>query len=311
MNKWIKDASLAWNLLNGVFILYKPPGIHHLNVRKTVIQNLCRDLNQMEIRPPNKYISIEGPTTKEMDVIVRDSYADDPLVVGPRYVVEDFKFFAANYVSPESSGVMVCGVNHGTRLINKLMGSKLTKFYKLKGIFGQARHNDFATGRIVEKSTWKKIKRFNIDNMCASMQASHQKKMFELCGIDMQTQAAYELAIKGPIRPADPRIPMVYNIKCIDFKPPEFTLEIVAINETDEHLKAIVAELGYKLHSTAYCSQIQCTQFGLFNVKDSLLSKYWDLQSIMSNISLCRKILQENPFMLNQEYAHLVKKTAE
>lgn len=42
MNKWTRDASLAWNVLNGVFILYKPPGIHYLNVRATVIQNLCR-----------------------------------------------------------------------------------------------------------------------------------------------------------------------------------------------------------------------------------------------------------------------------
>lgn len=133
----------------------------------------------MEVRPPNKYVSIEGPTTKEMDVIVRDSYADDPLVIGPRYDVQDFKLISANRVSQEASGVMVCGVNRGTGLVSKLKESKLTKFYKVKGIFGQARHNNFATGRIVEKSTWKKIKRFNVDNMCASMQASHQKKMFE------------------------------------------------------------------------------------------------------------------------------------
>jgi len=45
-----------------------------------------------------------------------------------------------------------------------------------------------------------------------------------LCGLDMQSQAAYELAVQGPIRPVDINIPMIYNIKCIDFKSPEFTL---------------------------------------------------------------------------------------
>ena len=40
----------------------------------------------------------------------------------------------------------------------------------------------------------------------------------------MQSQAAFDLAVKGPIRPADPKVPMIYTIKCIDFNPPEFTL---------------------------------------------------------------------------------------
>jgi len=40
----------------------------------------------------------------------------------------------------------------------------------------------------------------------------------------MQTQAAFQLAAKGLVRPADSNIPMIYNIKCIDFTSPEFTL---------------------------------------------------------------------------------------
>lgn len=48
--------------------------------------------------------------------------------------------------------------------------------------------------------------------------------MFRLCGLDMQSQAAYELAIQGLMRPADNQIPMIYTIKCVDFTSPEFTL---------------------------------------------------------------------------------------
>ena len=40
--KYTKDAKLVWNILNGVFTVYKPPGIHFLNIRETIIQNLCR-----------------------------------------------------------------------------------------------------------------------------------------------------------------------------------------------------------------------------------------------------------------------------
>lgn len=45
-----------------------------------------------------------------------------------------------------------------------------------------------------------------------------------LCGIDIQSQAAYELAVKGLLRPADSNIPMIYTVKCVDFSPPEFML---------------------------------------------------------------------------------------
>lgn len=133
----------------------------------------------MEVRPPMKHVAIEGPTNQEMKIVVRDSYADHPLVTGPRYQEEDFRLAGANLMSRESSGVLVCGINLGTKLIHNLRDSRLTKFYRLEGMLGQARDNDFATGRIVEKSTWRHIKRHHIDHMCALMQASHQRKMFE------------------------------------------------------------------------------------------------------------------------------------
>lgn len=47
---------------------------------------------------------------------------------------------------------------------------------------------------------------------------------FRFCGIDMQSQLAYDLAVKGTIRPANSKTPIIYGIKCIDFVGPEFTL---------------------------------------------------------------------------------------
>lgn len=47
---------------------------------------------------------------------------------------------------------------------------------------------------------------------------------FRLCGVDLQSQTAYELAAKGPIRPMDSKTPVIYGIKCVEFDPPNFTL---------------------------------------------------------------------------------------
>jgi 23S rRNA-/tRNA-specific pseudouridylate synthase len=137
------------------------------------------DINKLKQRALLKHVSIEGPTNKEMTVVVKDSYADNPLVVGPRYIETNFKMIPVNYLDEHTSGILVFAINYGRELGYALKQAHWTKFYKIKGILGQMRENNFITGSILEKSTWKHIKREYIDRICASMQASHQKMMFQ------------------------------------------------------------------------------------------------------------------------------------
>lgn len=125
--------------------------------------------------------------------------------------------------------------------------------------------------------------------------------MSSVCGVPIQSQAAYELAVQGPIRPASSKVPMVYSIKCIDFKPPEFTLEIVCMNEEEMFLKELIHTLGLQVRSTAACSQIQCFRFGIFTVEEALLKKNWDLKGITHSMAQCRHLLAKNNFMKNQK----------
>lgn len=133
----------------------------------------------MDVRPPDDYVVIEGNTNEKLEVVVRPNYGDDPLVVGPRYQSNDISLSAANHLTTDSSGVLICGINRGNLLINKIRESRPSRCYRLKGILGQATNNHFKTGKIVEKSTYRHIRRTHIDKICASMQSSHQKKMFE------------------------------------------------------------------------------------------------------------------------------------
>ncbi|XP_011640711.1 mitochondrial mRNA pseudouridine synthase Trub2 [Pogonomyrmex barbatus] len=308
VERLVFDSKIAWKALNGVFAVYKPPMVTYLNARDTIIYRLCEDLNSMRVRQPIKHVTIKGDTSKKLTVQIHPSYADHPLVVGPRYQPKDFKLMCANYLSKDMSGLMVCGINDGTMWAHKLKNSKSPTSYRVKGLLGQATDTYFITGRIVEKSTYKFIKRNIIDKICASMQAAHQKKMFELCGIDIQSQTAYELAVQGLIRPSDNNIPMIYNIKCIDFTSPEFTLEIVCINENDMYLKTLVHDLGMQLHSVATCTQIQCFRYALFNLNHALLKKHWALQNFCNNIEQCSAIIKENSYLLEQENPILTEK---
>lgn len=144
--------------------------------------------------------------------------------------------------------------------------------------------------------------------------------MFELCGVDLQTQAAFELAVQGPLRPSVTNIPLVYSMRCIDFRKPYFTigevideeesrtilniyfiiLEIHAVNESEAYLGILIHEIGLTLKTSAHCTQIRCIRQAHFTLEDALLRRHWNLQSILDNMSRCRKIIGKHPEMMEQ-----------
>lgn len=295
-----------WHALKGIVCVYKPAEVSVKKLRTTLINKICQGLNELEVRPPLDYVAIEGDPSKKLTVSVKPSLADHPLVVGPRYQEQDLPVSWSNFLGWNTSGVLIFGIRSGTKRAKFIRENRSTRAYIIKGVLGQATDNCFKTGKVVERSTWKHVKRGNIDTFLSAMQASHQKKMFELCGVDMQSQTAYDLAVKGLIRPADSKIPVIYGIKCVDFQGPGFTLEIQCINEYETYLTHLIHEIGIKLHSTAHCTGIQCIRHSRFTLEHALLMKHWDLQHILENMGMCNQILVETGANLPQESARLV-----
>lgn len=295
------------SLLKGICVVYKPAGQSFLQIRETLIQLMCRDLNNMNVRPTTRRVIIGGDTTKPMRVKVDVDYSDHPLVLGERHQVYQFSLASANRLEKDSCGVLICGINDGTKIVTKIKNANPMRFYRIKGILGYVTNNLFKSGKIVEKAKYNHVHRGIIDQLCSTMQSSHQRKMFEACGVDIQSQAAYELAAQGPLRPVDSKIPIIYSIKCIDFTPPEFTIEVVCIHEYESYFKNMIVELGHRLHSAATCTHIQCYKYGVFNLEHALLSKYWNVGDIANNIQTCQQLLNENEFMLQPQSPVLVK----
>ncbi|KAK0180005.1 hypothetical protein PV327_005692 [Microctonus hyperodae] len=299
--KYTSKAEDVWRGLNGIFAVYKEAGSSWNYAERNLKYFLCKDLNEMKTRPCGTYTAIEGETNRRMRVVSKLNYADHELVVGPRYQDEDLRMLAINPLTSNMSGIMLFGINRGIKMGSRLQKLNPIKFYKLKGILGHATDTSFITGKIVEKSTFKFIKRHHVDMVCATIQSSHQKKMFEFCGVDIQSQAAYDLAVQGPLMTYDKNIPMLYSIKCIDFDSPEFTLEIACINEDEEFLKTLVNGLGLQLRSTATCTQIQCVQFGLFNLDIALLRRDWNLECIVKNMTTMRYLIWKNNALFRKD----------
>lgn len=78
-----------------------------------------------------------------------------------------------------SCKILVFGLRSGTAIAKYIRENKPTRVYRVKGRLGEATENCFRDGKVVERSTFRHVKRTFLDRLLATMQASHQKKMFE------------------------------------------------------------------------------------------------------------------------------------
>ncbi|XP_028167612.1 pseudouridylate synthase TRUB2, mitochondrial [Ostrinia nubilalis] len=300
-----RNAASAFQTLNGLICVYKPSCVPIKQVQHTIKTNLCRDLNKLPDRPREKRVEIVGATNEPMTVKLVPNYADDPLVCGPRYILEDIRCSWATHLGLFSSGVLLLGINEGTKLTYLINTSRLTRAYKIQGQLGKATDTFFWNGKTVERSAYGHVTREKIDRIVAYMQAAHQKAMYEQSGLHMESQTTYELASQGLLRPAHSKLPIIYGIKCVHFDSPNFTLEVQSVNEYDHYLWTLVHDLGIQLKTSAHCTGVQCIRQGKFTLDVALLRKHWQLEHIIDNMDRCRQILEENKNLMRPESARL------
>ncbi|XP_064457442.1 pseudouridylate synthase TRUB2, mitochondrial-like [Ornithodoros turicata] len=295
----ISYAPDAWKLLSGFFCIYKPSNIRLLDVRKIIIGNLCRDLNDMEVRPPTDYVKIEGSVTsgQPLTVTTVPNLADHPLVVGPRYQQQDVKMTWVTHVGKVVSGVVVMCVNGNHKTLARLQEANHLRTYEIRGEFGRASDSLRPTGRIIEKATYRHVTVGKLERLLATIQAAHQAQAFNYAGVRMDSQTAYDLAATGDVRPAGKSPTLIYGLRCIDFSLPYFTLELTCINEHQSYLMQLVNDIGLKLRTCALCHQVRQTRYGHFGLDHALLRKHWNLEHILQNIQHCRPLLTSDKIM--------------
>lgn len=250
--------------------------------------------------------------------------AELDLTIGPRYDPKEVRIIPANFLGFNTSGVLgkrmqwiphkidrrvfllffisrsfsVLGVNYGTSIVYRLREGPSIETFHVTGKFGKGYQDNFKGSLLTARASYRHIFSGKLFSLCASMQSLYQRQMFELMGVDIQSQAGYELACKGPIRPVDKKNPLIYGIRCIDYKLPRFTLEIHAMNASEEYLCGLICEIGKKLRSVAHCRQLRCTRYGYFKFEDSLLRSKWRAENMLENMAVCRRIIGENQSML-------------
>lgn len=165
-----------------------------------------------------------------------------------------------------------------------MYNAHLTKDYTVRGLLGKATDDFCEDGRLVEKTTYDHVTREKLERILAMIQGSHQKALVMYSNLDLKTQEAYEMAVRGLIRPMNKSPMLITGIRCLHFAPPEFLLEVQCMHETQKELRKLVHEIGLELKTTAVCSQVRRTRDGFFTLDSALLRTQWDLHNIQDAI---------------------------
>ena len=111
--------------------------------------------------------------------------------------------------------------------------------------------------------------------------------------VSLQSQEAYEIAAKGPVRPENLSDGLIYNLKCIKYSPPDFTLQATCVGANGEYLASLIHEIGFNLKTSAVTSSVRLLRFGYFDLSSALLYKHCNLENVIQNICHNEIILQQ------------------
>ncbi|XP_013418638.1 mitochondrial mRNA pseudouridine synthase TRUB2 [Lingula anatina] len=291
----IRGAVDAFGALNGVFCIYKPKAKHMFHLVNELKFKLHKELSLLPGPMLDKrrvtLPSVSETTNLPITVTLPD-LRNHPRVIGDFVMKEDIKMSFIDPLHKYGTGVQLMGIADGCGQLQRLVKAKLVQVYHISGELGYATETFSEGGRLVEKSTWYHVNRSRLDRVIAMIQSAHQKHQYLLTGVDIQSQEAYNMAVSGMVRPLyEKGKPIIYNVKCIDFKPPHFTVEVHSVNEDMMYLAKLIHDIGMSAKTTATCTGIRRVRYGNFTLDHALLIKNFDIENILENISLCKPLM--------------------
>lgn len=294
-------AKDLWSVLHGVVCVHKPRDVSISALKRILVTSLCEDANaaieqkplpviEMPIveRHPKSGASIVVGMRKQFD------YSAHPLVVGEPFLKEDIRVEELQYLEPASSGVCLFGINDGCDELESIRDRAWVNEYRLKGQLGRETVGNEIRGKITRRCGFEEVTHYRMQKLLRRVQAQYKRLSFELANVDVQSQEAFELARKGLPRAKILGTPIIYHIELTSFKAPYFALRLHCVSETDSFLRDFIREIAVSLGSTASCRRLLCTRLGPFDSEHSLLDKHFTLKNILTNMRLCKGILERD-----------------
>ena len=312
----VQSASQAWKLLRGIVCLYKPSDYPIGTLWYHLQRNLVDGLNEMKrslefnsfdqdhshaVRLNSGGYRVANAPLEEIHGIGSEmieynedvhgglesavDYATHPLVLGKGFLKDDINVKIVNALQPRESGLCLFTINDPVSCY-RIRAQKYPQTIRVEGVFGKMTDTKFEDGKILQKSTFAHLinRPQRLGSLLHSIQSAHQNEAFKYLKVSLQSQEAYEIACRGPVRPETLSDGLIYSIKCVKYNPPDFTLDVTSIGTDAEYLATLVHEIGRRLKTHAVTSSVRHLRYGYFDLSSALLQKHCYLQNVLQNI---------------------------
>ncbi|GAB6189192.1 tRNA pseudouridine(55) synthase TruB [Marinitoga arctica] len=169
-------------------------------------------------------------------------------------------------LDPFATGLLLIGINKGTRLLEYLQHQD--KKYYVKAKLGIITDTYDITGEIKEE---KKVLKEHIDKLketILSFKGNYMQVPPMYSARKYQGKKLYEFARKGKIIRMPPREVKIYNIEKIKIYE-NGTFEFECEVSSGTYIRSLIMDIGYKLELGAVTTELRRLSIGKFNVEDA------------------------------------------
>lgn len=168
-------------------------------------------------------------------------------------------------LDPLATGLLVIVVGSYCKRAQEF--SKLDKIYDLSIKLGQNSTTGDAEGEIMEISN-KQPKKNEFKDTVLSFVGESMQVPPAFSAIKVDGKRAYKLAREGKEVKIEPRKINIYNISDIKYQYPVASFSCKVSSGT--YIRSLVQDIGDKLETGGYMSDLRRTQVGQFNLEDSI-----------------------------------------
>ena len=174
----------------------------------------------------------------------------------------------AGTLDPNATGLLIVGVGREeTKQLGELT-KNTNKTYEAEIFLGEERDTDDIEGKITSKNEQIIPTNKEIQNVLKEFVGVQEQIPSSFSAVKLQGKKAYELARIGKEVKLEPRKINIYKIELIDFKYP--TLKIICEVSSGTYIRSLARDIGKRLGSGAYLSNLRRTRTGKYDLKDAI-----------------------------------------
>lgn len=167
-------------------------------------------------------------------------------------------------LDPFATGLLILVLGKYTKRAGQF--SEMDKTYEAELVLGKTSTTGDPEGKILQKSD-KKPTEDEVRAVLKGFEGKILQKPHKYSAIKIGGQRAYKMARQGKEVILEPRQVTVYSLQFTEYKYPK--LKITTSVSSGTYIRSLAEDIGQKLGTGAYLSELRRTRVGQFDIKDA------------------------------------------